>query len=151
MASLPRSTLTFVLPYKRYATTDLLHLAQQYLNESSLSLRGATSHQSSQQRIVLAEHRQGAALSHTTLTRWLTFLGLMAVSLSIGCDLFMQAHPGSSIHLFDGAVDPRKARSPERLKSLSIARRLLYLRSRWDAVFKQTPFFPRFATRVRPP
>ena len=108
MASLPRSTLTFVLPYKRYAATDLLHLAQQYLNESSLSLRGATSHQSSQQRIVLAEHRQGA-------------------------------------------VDPRKARSPERLKSLSIARRLLYLRSRWDAVFKQTPFFPRFATRVRPP
>ena len=127
------------------------NLAQQYLNESSLSLRGATSHQSSQQRIVLAEHRQGAALSHTTLTRWLTFLGLMTVSLSIGCDLFMQAHPGSSIHLVDGAVDPRKARSPERLKSLSIARRLLYLRSRWDAVFKQTPFFPRFATRVRPP
>jgi hypothetical protein len=150
VASLPRNTLTFVLPYKRYAATDLLQLAQQYLNESSLSLREATS-QASHQRIVLAEHRQGAALSHTTLARWLTFLGLMTVSLSIGCDLFMQAHPGSSIHLFDGAVDPRKARSPERLKSLSIARRLLYLRSRWDAVFKQMPFFPRFATKVRPP
>jgi hypothetical protein len=147
VASLPRNILTFVLPYKRYAATDLLHLAQQYLNESSLSLREATGHQ----RIVHAEHPKGAALSHTTLARWLTFLGLMTVSLSVGCDLFMQAYPDSNIHLFDGPVDPRKARSQERLKSLSIARRLLYLRTRWDAAFKQMPFFPRFATKVRPP
>jgi hypothetical protein len=151
VASRPRNTLTFVLPYKRYAATDLLHLAQQYLDESSLSLREATRQAPSQLPIVRSEHPEAAALSHTTLTRWLTYLGLMRVSLSIGCDLFMQAYPGSSIHLFDGPVDPRKARSAERLKSLSIARRLLYLRTRWDAAFKQSPFFPRFATRVRPP
>lgn len=151
MASLPRNTLTFVLPYKRFAATDLLYLAQRYLDESSLSLRQATSQEPSQLPIVHAEHPQATALSHTTLTRWLTYLGLMTVSLSIGCDLFMQAHPGSSVHLFDGPVDPRKARSAERLKSLSTARRLLYLRTRWDAAFKLAPFFPRFATRVRPP
>lgn len=151
MALQPRNTLTFVFPYKRYAVTDLLSLAQHYVDQSTLSLRRATRQSESQRPIVHAEHPKAAALSHTTLHRWLIYLGAMTASLAIGCDLFMQAHPLANIHLFDGAVDPRKARSPERLKSLSIARRLIYLRSRWDAAFKQTSFFPRFATRVRPP
>lgn len=151
MALRPRNTLTFVLPYKRYAATELLPLAQHYLDQSALSLRQATRQPKSQLLIVHAEHPKAAALSHTTLHRWLTFLGAMTASLAIGGDLFMQAYPSANIHLFDGAVDPHKARSPDRLKSLSNARRLLYLRSRWDATFKQTAFFPRFATRVRPP
>jgi hypothetical protein len=151
VASLPQNTLTFVLPYKRYASVDLLRLAGQYVDQSTRSLRTATSQPKSQLPIVHAEHPKAAALSHTTLHRWLIFLGAMTASLAIGLDLWMQAHPESSVHLFDGPVDPRKARSPERLKSLSVARRLLYLRSRWDATFKQSPFFPRFATRVRPP
>lgn len=151
MASRPRSTPTFVLPYKRYASTDLLQLAQQYLDEPGLSLRKATSQGTAKQPIVYADHPKAAAFSHTTLARWITFLGLMVVSLAVGCELFLQAHPDSSIHRFAGPVEPRKARSPERLKILSIARRVLYLRSRWDAAFKQSPFFPRFATSCRPP
>jgi hypothetical protein len=147
----PRSTPTFVLPYKRYASTNLLQLAKRYLDESELSLRTATSGGAANQRIVYADHPKAAALSHTTLWRWITFTGLMTASLALGCELFLQAHPDSSIHRFAGPVDPRKARSPDRLKILSIARRLLYLRSRWDAAFKQSPFFPRFATSCRPP
>jgi len=147
----PQSTPTFVLPYKRYASTDLLQLAKRYLDEPELSLRKATSQGTANQRIVYADHPKAAALSHTTLARWITFLGMMTISLSVGCELFMQAHPDSSVHRFDGPVDPRKARSPQRLNILSIARRLLYLRSRWDAAFKQSPFFPRFATSCRPP
>jgi hypothetical protein len=151
VASPPRNTLTFVLPYKRYASTDLLQLAKRYLDEPTLSLRKATSQGPSGKPIVYADHHQGAALAHTTLARWLIFLGMMAASLAFGCELFLQAHPDSSIHRFDGPVEPRKARSNEREKILSIARRLLYLRSRWDAAFKETPFFPRFATSCRPP
>jgi hypothetical protein len=75
----------------------------------------------------------------------------MTVTLAIGCDLFLQAEPASTIHRFDGPVSPSKARSQHRLQSLSIARRLLYLRSRWDARFKSEPFFPRFATGCRSP
>lgn len=151
MALLPRSIPTFVLPYKRYASTDLLQLAQRYVDEPRLSLRQATSQGTSKRRIVYQDHPKAAALSHTTLARWITYLGMMTASLGVGCELFMQAHPDSSVHRFDGPVEPRKARSPERLKILSIARRLLYLRSRWDAAFKQSPFFPRFATSCRPP
>lgn len=151
MALRPLSTPTFVLPYKRYASTDLLQLAKRYVDEPELALRKATSQGPANQRIVYADHPKAAALSHTTLARWITFAGMMTISLAVGCELFMQAHPDSSMHRFDGPVDPRKARSPERLKILSIARRLLYLRSRWDEAFKQSPFFPRFATSCRPP
>lgn len=75
----------------------------------------------------------------------------MTVSLATGCDLFLKDDPSSTVHRFDGPVDPRKAHSEERLQSLTIARRLLYLRSRWDARFKNEPFFPRFATGCRSP
>jgi hypothetical protein len=75
----------------------------------------------------------------------------MTVSLAIGCDLYLQADPTSSVHRFDGPVAPGKARSASRLQNLSIARRLLYLRSRWDARFPNETFFPRFATACRSP
>ncbi len=151
MAIWPPSTPTFVLPYKRYASIDLLQLAKQYLDDPRLSLRRATSQGAAGQRVVYADDPQAAALSHCTLWRWLTFLGMMTTSLAVGCDLFMQAHPDSSVHRFAGPVEPRKARSPERLNILSIARRVLYLRSRWDEAFEESPFFPRFATSCRPP
>ncbi len=102
-------------------------------------------------RIVYRDDVKAAALAHTTLARWLTFLGAMSVSLATGCDLFLQAEPTSSVHRFDGPVAPGKARSEGRLQSLSIARRLLYLRSRWDARFVNELFFPRFATACRSP
>jgi len=102
-------------------------------------------------RIVYADHPKAPALSHTTLYGWLTMLGVMTISLTKGCELFLQADPTSTIHRFDGPVAPTKARSQARLQSLSIARRLLYLRGRWDTVFKSEKFFPRFATSFRPP
>jgi hypothetical protein len=114
----PPSTPTFVLPYKRYASTDLLQLAKQYLDEPKLSLRRATNQGAAGQRMVYADDLQAAALSHCTLWRWLTFLGMMTASLAVGCELFMQAHPDSSMHRFAGPVEPRKARSPERLNIL---------------------------------
>jgi hypothetical protein len=146
-----RNTRTFVLPYKRYASSGMLQLAKQYLDESRCSLRKATGSDTSGRRIVYADHPDAAALSHTTLHRWLSFLGAMTISLAIGCELFLQAHPESSIHRFTGAVDPRKARSSEREKLLRVARRLLHLRCLWDEAFKETPFFPRFATSGCPP
>lgn len=146
-----RCTRTFVLPYKRYCSTGMLLLAKQYLDEPRHSLRKATSSGACGRRMVYADHPGAAALAHTTLHRWLTFLGAMTISLAIGCELFLQAHPESSIHRFTGAVDPRKARSPEREESLRAARRLLHLRCLWDEAFQEIPFFPRFATSGCPP
>ena len=147
-SSLPITPI-FVLPYKRYASLPLLEIASSYLDDSELSLRKSVRQKGND--IVYADSQDGKALSHTTLARWLTFLGAMTVALTLGTDLFMQAQPASTLHRFAGLVDPRKARSELRQKSLSIARRLLYLRSRWDEVFSKQPFFPRFATGCRSP
>lgn len=91
------------------------------------------------------------ALSHSSIWRWLGFCGAMTISLQVATDAFLQANPDSDLHRFQGHVDPRRARSPQRLEILRIARRLLHLQTRWDRCFLTTPFFARFATRCRPP
>lgn len=92
-----------------------------------------------------------SALSHTTLWRWLTFLGAMTLSLQAGTQAYQQANPSSSVHRFLGRVHPSRARSEQRLERLSVARRLLHLQSLWDRQFLTTPFFAHFATVARPP
>lgn len=91
------------------------------------------------------------ALSHTTLWRWLTFLGAMTLSLQVGTEALLQANPSSAIHRFAGLVHPKHPHSEKRLKMLSIARRLLHLQTLWDRQFLTTPFFAHFATVTRPP
>src|SRR5690606_40323458 len=73
---------------------DALPISKRYLDEPQLSLRKATSQGTAKQRIVYADHPKAAALSHTTLARWITFLGMMTASLAVGCELFMQAQIG---------------------------------------------------------
>lgn len=91
------------------------------------------------------------ALSHTTLWRFLTWLGAMTISLSRGVDLFQKAFPESTIHRFTGSISPSKFRSESRAESLRNADRLLNLISRWDTAFPKERFFPRFATKPRAP
>lgn len=86
------------------------------------------------------------ALSHSTLWRWIGYLGALTASLTLGLELWIQHHPSSDLHRFPGSVAPRKARSLPRLESLRTARRLLHLRNSWDSTFGFT-FLPRFATR----
>jgi len=94
---------------------------------------------------------EAPALSHSTVHRWLGFIGAMTITLQIGAEALLQAEPNSSIHRFLGHVDPKRARTLERLKVLSIARRLLHLQTLWDRHFLTCPFFARFATVARPP
>ena len=91
------------------------------------------------------------ALSHSTVHRWLGFFGAMVISRQLGTEALLRADPSSSVHRFLGLVDPKRARTQERLKVLSVARRLLYLQTLWDRQFLTCPFFARFATVARPP
>jgi len=94
---------------------------------------------------------EATALSHSTLHGWLGFFGAMTITIQIGAEALLQTDPNSSIHRFLGLVDPKRARTQERLKVLSVARRLLYLQTLWDRHFSTCPFFARFATVARPP
>jgi len=152
--SLGPITPTFVLPHKRYATFEIAKHCRLVL-DSNQSLRKAVSN--SDGRPIF--HRQTnpsldsnvPALSHSTVHRWLGFFGAMLLSYQIGAEALLQADPNSAIHRFLGLVDPKRARSQERLKVLSIARRLLHLQTLWDRHFLTCPFFAHFATVARPP
>ena len=140
-------TPIFVLPYKRFAANQLIQFATRYLGSDPIALRPATSNQGKAVGYESEDH----ALSHTTLWRFLTFLGAMTISLSTGVELFQKAFPESTIHRFTGTISPRKFRSESRAQCLRNANRLLNLISQWDAAFPKERFFPRFATKPRAP
>ena len=145
-------TPTFVLPHKRYATFEITKLCRKVLDQNQ-SLRKSVWNADGRP-VFHAKETKGSeapALSHTTLWRWLTFMGAMVLSLQAGTEAFLQANPTSTFHRFLGIVHPSRARTHERLEMLSIARRLLHLQSLWDRQFLTTPFFAHFATVARPP
>lgn len=143
---------TFILPYRRYASSNLIPLARQYLERDQLSYQRAVTpqgrigyvHRSEQQGI------DERGLNRSTLWRFLLFLGTQMVALQCGLKLCSQHDPSCTLHRFSGAVAPHKYRSPQREEILRTARRLLHLIDHWDRTFPE-PFFPRFATRSRAP
>lgn len=144
---------TFVLPYRRYASTSVLPLAEEYLEHDERSLQDVVAPHG---RVIGYVTPPGQpqiderALHRSTLWRLLAFLGTQVTALQTGLQLWSEREPLSTLHRFLGAVAPHKYRSPQRGEGLRTARRLLHLRDRWDRAFHE-PFFPRFATRPRGP
>lgn len=144
---------TFLLPYRRYASTSLLPLARDYLQQDRLSYQQAVAPGGRVIGYVTPRGQQKIderALHRSTLWRFLFFLGGQTAALQAGLELYSQHDPLSAMHRFLGSVSPRKHRSQQRGEILRTARRLLHLIDRWDCTFPQ-PFFPRFATRPRVP
>lgn len=143
---------TFLLPYRRYASTSLMPLARDYLEQDRLSYQRAVAPQGRVIGYVTADHSKidERALHRSTLWRFLGFLGAQYVALQCGLKLLSERDPLCGLHRFVGAVAPHKYRSPPRGESLRTARRLLHLIDQWDRTFHES-FFPRFATRPRAP
>ena len=144
---------TFLLPYRRYASTSLLPLARDYLEQDRLSYQRAVAPRGRVIGYVTPPDQEKIderALHRSTLWRFLLFLGAQTVALQAGLQLWSQHDPLSTIHRFAGAVAPHKYRSQQRSEILRTARRLLHLIDRWNAAFTES-FFPRFATRPRSP
>ena len=89
--------------------------------------------------------RRGAALAHSTLWHWLSWLGGLKRTLQSAMQLISQRDPGHSLHREMISIDPRKYRSDARGKTLEQAGWLLLV----EGVFEQrmkNRIFPRFAT-----
>jgi hypothetical protein len=141
-------TPTFVLPYKRYAGPTLLHLAARYVEEDRQTYRGLTTPQGVTIGYVTPP---GAAdeerkLSHSTIWRMLSWLGVQVPALLAGYRQILDHNPSSLCHRFLGAVAPRKYRSRKRQRLLSRSRQVVHLIAEWEELFPER-FFPRFATR----
>ena len=143
---------TFVLPYRRYASTSLAPLARKYLEQDDVSYQRAVAPQGRIGYVRQAEQQtiDERTLNRSTLWRFVLFLGTQTVALELGLKLYSEHDPLSTLHRFVGAVAPHKYRSPQRAEILRTARRLLHLIDHWNRTFLE-PFFPRFATRSRAP
>jgi hypothetical protein len=76
----------------------------------------------------------------------ISWLGSLTLVLDEARAMILRRNPDSLCHRFDGSVDPRKARSADRLTTLETARQLLQIIPEWEACFG-CRFFPNFATR----
>jgi len=126
----------------------LLERAQDFLG-SEKSYRQAVQHK---QKSLVYDDRQenpmahrGAALAHSTLWHWLSWLGGLTRTLHSATELVSQELPGHRLHRQMVPIDPRKHRSEARAETLEQAARLLLV----EAVFQErmkNRIFPRFAT-----
>jgi len=136
------------LRHKQFVSPTLLETARDFLG-SAKSYRQAVRHQ---QRSLVYDDRQenslarrGAALAHSTLWHWLSWLGGLTRTLQSAMQLISQKFPGHHLHRQRIHIDPRKYRSDARGETLEQAGWLLLV----EGVFEQrmkNRIFPRFAT-----
>jgi hypothetical protein len=88
---------------------------------------------------------RGAALAHSTLWRWLSWLGGLTKTVQRASQLICQQDPRSTLHSQVIAIDPRKHRSEERRMTLERAARMLLVEAAFGEHFGKK-IFPRFAT-----
>lgn len=89
--------------------------------------------------------QRGAALAHSTLWHWLTWLGHLPRTAQSATQLISQKDPGHRLQQAMIMLDPRKYRSDDRGQTLAQAAWLLLV----EAVFAQRlkkRIFPTFAT-----
>jgi hypothetical protein len=145
--------LTFLLPYRRYASPSLLPLARDYLERDRTSCQQLVAPRGRVIGYVTPpgqDQVEERALHRSTLWRLLLFLGCQTAALQTGLQLLSEHDPLTTTHRFVGGVAPHKARSERRHEILCVARRLLRLIDHWSRAFVE-PFFPRFATKPRGP
>lgn len=168
MAGRLPTTPTFVLPYKRFATPDLLARARRYLEESRLSYRQTVRHNRcrigyplpaptppadcswespSVWAIDASPVADQSVVDHGLVWRFLTWLGSLTGMLDQARAMVLKSRPHSLCHRLEGSVDPHKARSGQRRATLETARQLLQVIPEWEACYGHK-FFPRFATRA---
>ena len=148
------TTLTFVLPYRRFDAPYLLERASEYLEESRVTYRESVKDGYSLIGYPVArqddsgdgEWEEQPVVDHSLVWRFVGWLGGLVVSLTRARELLLKENPDSLCHRVSGSVDPRKARSLERLQTLETARQLLLIMPEWEGCFG-SDFLPRFNTR----
>ena len=154
------------MPYKRFAAPDLLARAKTYLNESRATYRSVVRHnrcligyplesqdadnQDADNQDVDAQVSPGThqpVVSPSLVWRFITWMGSLTFSLDKAREMILKHNPNSLCHRVSGSVDPFKARSDDRQRTLETARQLVLIIAEWEDCFGDN-FFPRFATRA---
>ena len=148
-----------MLPYKRFAAPCLLARAAQYLHEPRATYRSVVRHdrcligyppraQGAQDANPQeAPHTHQPVVPPSLAWRFISWLGSLTFCLDKAREMILAHHPNSLCHRESGSVDPFKARSEDRQRTLETARQLLLVMPEWEECFGRK-FFPQFATRA---
>jgi hypothetical protein len=139
----------FALPHKRFMSEVVCDRSQAFLG-SDESYRGSVRPEGralvydDRQEEALA--RRGAALSHSTVWRWLSWLGDgLRGTFRKAWWLISEQEPHSTLHRQDWNVSPAKYRSDQRRQTLQRALQALVVRKIFQDLFGKA-IFPNFAT-----
>jgi len=139
------------LRYKQFVSQTVLDKAKEFLGtdksyrETVCPQRMALVYDDRQDHPLA---KRGAAMAHSTVWRWLSWLGGLTRTSQKACQLISQKDPHSTLHREVIAIDPRKYRGDAgcpRHQLLQRAGRMLLV----EAVFQRQlgkRIFPRFAT-----
>ena len=131
----------FAIPKKRYVRQEIEERSLRYLEKEELSYRKA-----SKERGMACGYKESEKqLSHSTVHRWLGFLGAQVEMLRNLLSFITESLPHSGLHRLPLPIHPSKYRSRERKEVLQIARRLLHAQGALRA-FVGTESFPDFGT-----
>jgi hypothetical protein len=136
----------FAIPHKRYTTPSILDRAKRLFQGCGVAYRRAV--WLGRQRIVYAPHggqEDLRQLSHTTLWRWVGWLGGMAAVLAATSKLIRDKDPSVALFRQLYPLDPRRYRSEQRRQVLQNAARLLDAAACFERLFG-VRVFPDFAT-----
>jgi len=139
----------FALPHKRYVRQDLCRLSQQYVFDDELSYRKAVQIDQKPVHYDVPEADGDSiddrSLSHTSLHRWISFLGALKQTLSQAWQMIRAKSPGCDLFRWSTAIGPWKYRSPRREDLQHTCGRLLQADEAYRNLFKIS-IFPHFGT-----
>ncbi len=137
--------------FKQFVSETILNKAKTFLGTPS-SYRKTVRHQG---RFLVYDDRQdhflarrGAALAHSSVWRWLSWLGGLTRTLQSASQLITQKDPRSTLHRVVIPIDPNKYRGEEgcaRHQLLTQAGRMLLTEAVFEDRLKKR-IFPTFAT-----
>ena len=134
--------------HKQFVSPTLIERAKDFVGSPKSYRQAVREHGRSLVYDDRQEHplaARGAALAHSTLWRWLSWLGGLTRTMQRASQLICQQDPHSTLHQQVIPIDPRKYRSEERRVSLEQAARMLLVEATFQEHFGKK-IFPRFAT-----
>ncbi len=142
---------SFALPYKRFVTEVVRDRSQAFLGSDQsyrdtvwLQMQGRAILYDDRQDEALG--RQGAALAHSTVWRWLSWLGDgLQKTFREAQKLIHERNPRSTLHRETWSVSPNKYRSESRRETLQRALQALVVAEAFQRLFGKA-IFPNFAT-----
>ena len=118
----------FALPHKRFVKQDVLGRALKYLSAERTPTCPATYRYATWEcrgPLSYAEDQEGRQFSHSTIWRWLSWLGSLKDLMQQATQLILQKDPQANLHWKPHPIANHKVCSEERRKTLEQAAGML--------------------------